>query len=127
MKKIILGLFVILGVFFAKSTNAQVFDSPPRDGVFDKIHTTNRQPVPYAYVREADVFFSKRIWRVIDMREKINHPLYYPTERINNRRSLMQVFIDGIAEGSLTAYDASSDEFLIPMSIEQALSILYHS
>ena len=102
-----------------------MFDSPPRDGVYDKITVPNRQPVPYVFVREADVFFSKRIWRIIDLREKINHPLYYPVERINNRRSIMQVMLDGIAEGSLTAYEATSDEFLIPMPTEQALSILY--
>jgi len=125
MKKLSIILFAILLGLMAKSSFAQVFDSPPRDGVYDKIHVPNRQPVPYVFVREADVFWSKRIWRIIDMREKINHPLYYPVERINNRRSIMQVMLDGIAEGSLTAYEATSDEFLVPMPIEQALSILY--
>jgi len=125
MKNIAKFLVIVVVFLIAKTTAAQVFDSPPRDGIYDKVHTINRQPVPYAHVREADVFWSKRIWRVIDMREKMNHPFYYPTVKINNRRSLMQVFIDGIAEGSLTAYDATSDEFLIPMPIDQALSILY--
>ncbi len=125
MKKLSIILFAICLGFLAKSSFAQVFDSPPRDGVYDKIHVPNRQPVPYVFVREADVFWSKRIWRIIDMREKINHPLYYPVERINNRRSIMQVMLDGIAEGSLTAYEATSDEFLVPMPIEQALAILY--
>ena len=125
MKKISIILFAVGLIFMAKSSFSQVFDSPPRDGVYDKITVPNRQPVPYVFVREADVFFSKRIWRIIDLREKINHPLYYPVERINNRRSIMQVMLDGIAEGSLTAYEATSDEFLIPMPTEQALSILY--
>lgn len=125
MKKISIILFALSLSFIAKSSFSQVFDSPPRDGIYDKITVPNRQPVPYVFVREADVYFSKRIWRVIDLREKINHPLYYPTERINNRRSITQVMLDGIAEGTLTAYEKTSDEFLIPMPIDQALKILY--
>jgi len=124
MKKISLILLTLM-IGLLIPTQAQVFDSPPRDGIYDKIHTTNRVPIPYANVREADVFWSKRIWRVMDLREKINHPFYYPLERINNRRSLMQVMIDGISEGSITAYEASSDEFLIPMTAEQVKALFY--
>lgn len=125
MKKISIIISVIILACISLSVSAQVFDSPPRDGVYDKITVPNRQPVPYTHLREADVLWSKRIWRIVDMREKINHPLYYPIERINNRRSIMQVMLDGIAEGSLTAFEATSDEFLIPMPVEQALAILY--
>ena len=125
MKKISIILFVLGLLLFAKSSFSQVFDSPPRDGVYDKISVKNRQAVPYVGVREADVFWSKRIWRTIDLREKINHPLYYPVDRINDRRSIMQVMIDGISEGTLTAYEGTSDEFLVPMASDQVLNFLY--
>ena len=125
MKKISIILFVLGSVLMAKSSFSQVFDSPPRDGVYDKKNVPNRQPVPYVSVREADVFWSKRIWRTIDLREKINLPLYYPIVKINDRRSIMQVMLDGIAEGSLQAYENTSDGFLIPMPKEQLLAQLY--
>jgi len=103
---------------------AQVMDNPPQDGVYEKILTENRKPIPYAPLRESDAFWTKRIWRVIDMREKINHPFYYPIENLNGRRSLMQVLFDGIKEGTLTAFDPTSDEFLIPQTYDDVMKIL---
>ena len=53
------------------------------DGVYVKEHIPTKKVVPYEYVREADVTWSKRVWSVIDLREKFNHPLYYPLDDIN--------------------------------------------
>lgn len=117
MKKLILG---ILLASFCFTSKAQVFDTP-RDGVYDKIHTVNRVPVPYAPLRQADVFWAKRIWRVIDMREKINQPLYYPAVPTNGRINIMTVIIKGLEEGSLTAYDAQYDDFTLPRQFEDIM------
>lgn len=48
------------------------------DGIYDKTHVYNRTPVSYVHLREADVMWSKTVWRRIDLREKINHPLHFP-------------------------------------------------
>lgn len=40
--------------------------------------------IPYAHVREADVMWSKRIWRALDMREKLNHSIYYPLDEVTS-------------------------------------------
>lgn len=97
---------------------SQVLDSPKRDGVYDKINNENRKPINYSYVREADVLWSKRLWRVVDFKEKMNQPFYYPLEPQNGRKSFMSVVMDALKEGSLIAYEASqyNDEFLTPIS-----------
>jgi gliding motility associated protien GldN len=76
--------------------------------------------VPYTHIREADVMWARRVWRTIDLREKMNHPLYFPTEAINDRKSLFDVIRQGLlVDGSITAYDpgplADDDEFKKPL------------
>jgi gliding motility associated protien GldN len=127
MKKSLLALIILsilLGLRF--DLFSQVLDSPKRDGVFDKISNDNRKPIPYSYVRESDVMWSKRIWRVIDFKEKMNQPFYYPMEPQNGRKSFMSVVMDALKEGSIIAYEAGSydDSFLTPISPVQLLQSL---
>lgn len=119
MKKTFLVLLTLTIILISNVISySQVLDSPKRDGVYDKINNDNRKPIPYSYVREADVLWSKRIWRVIDFKEKMNQPFYYPLVPQNGRKSFMSVIMDALKEGSLIAYEANqfNDEFLTPIS-----------
>ena len=65
-----------------------VITSPnnPGSGVIDGVYRksdiiSKRRPVPYEHVRESDYVWGKRTWSYIDLREKINHSLYFPTEK----------------------------------------------
>ena len=90
------------------------------DGAYIKEHTKTKRVVPYTHIREADVMWARRVWRTIDLREKMNHPFYYPTEPINDRKSLFDVIRQGLlVDGPITAYDAgpllTDDEFKKPL------------
>jgi len=85
-----------------------------------KENTPTRRVIPYTHVREADVMWHRRIWRVIDLREKINHPLYYPIVPIQDRKSLFDVLKEGILEGTITAYSDADDEFTIQLTKAEA-------
>jgi gliding motility associated protien GldN len=118
MKKI---LCVVSFIAFVLSVQHDAFSqnnlgNPPLDGVYNKLNTPNREPIPYTSLREADVMWSKRIWRVIDMRQKINLPLYYPLQEQNGRKSLMQIIYNAIKENTITAYSADNEEFLTPLT-----------
>lgn len=90
------------------------------DGAYIKEHTKTKRVVPYTHIREADVMWARRVWRTIDLREKMNHPLYFPTEAINDRKSLFDVIRQGLlVDGSITAYSVGAigtdDEFKKPL------------
>ncbi|MCW3788613.1 gliding motility protein GldN [Plebeiibacterium sediminum] len=92
------------------------------DGIYPKEHVLNRKPIPYTHVREADVMWAKKVWRVIDLREKINLPLYYPVKTMDGRLSLIQLLMQGIQYEGLTAYSTKyEDEFKVAMSIDQVM------
>lgn len=55
--------------------------------------TINRRILAYDTPREADVFWKRRVWRVIDIREKVNQPFGY------EKRPLIQVLLDAITKG----------------------------
>lgn len=54
------------------------------DGVYIQEHIPTKRMIPYEYVREADVVWSRRVWQYIDLREKINLPMYYPLDDFTN-------------------------------------------
>ena len=115
MKKLFLVPVLLLGMFFGNNTVAQVV----LDDIYAPDHVPNRKPIPYAYLREADAMYKKRVWRVIDLREKINLNLYYPTSPIKDRMSLIDLLLNGIANEGVTAYNTDDDRFTQPMSRTQ--------
>jgi len=117
MKKLLLliGISALVLVASQLETTAQIID-----GAYKKEDIRSRKPTPLPYPREADVMWSKRVWRIIDLREKMNQTLYFPTHEVEGRYSLVNLLLQGIKDGKLTAYDAKNDdEFKVPMTYEQ--------
>jgi gliding motility associated protien GldN len=123
MKKFIALLVAGCGLFL--ETNAQT----ALDGAYVPEHNPTRRVVPYPYLRQADVMWKKRIWQRVDLKQKMNYSLYYPTTPIKNRMCLYDVIIKGIKDGQITPYSTknpfnpllSDDEFSTPLSPEDAL------
>jgi gliding motility associated protien GldN len=99
------------------------------DGAWIKEHNKTKKVVPYPFIREADVLWSRRAWQDIDLREKMNLPLYYPLDEANGMKSLFAVFRDAlILEGSITAYSAGvtgqEDDFRTPMLVSDVKMLM---
>ena len=70
------------------------------------------EPLEYGYVDDRDILWSKTVWEVIDLDERVNFPLYYPTDTIgigSDRRSLFHVLMKNIQSGKLT--DVYTDSY----------------
>ena len=68
-----------------------------------QIESNDETPLEYGFVDDRDILWSKTVWEVIDLKERINFPYYYPTDSIlgNNRRSLYHVLMDNIKKGNI--------------------------
>ncbi len=104
----------------ALSSSAQVL-FPEDDGIIPDPpkHYHNNQVFPYPYLREADMMWSTRHWERIDVREKINHHLYYPIQEVPDRKSLYDVLLDGILNEGTIVEVFADDRFEIPLTPEQ--------
>ena len=117
MRKLIiyLGIVAMLISIGNKNSSAQIVN-----GAYKQSDIYEKKPMPLVSVRESDVFWSRMIWRVIDLREKMNIPLYYPTHEMDQRINLINLLLQGIENGQITPYDAQADDdFKIPMSYAQ--------
>jgi gliding motility associated protien GldN len=112
-------LILSLGLSMAFSNHAQFIRGPiptPAAGVMDGVyiseHIPTKRVVAYEPVREADVVWSKRVWSVIDLRQKFNQPLYYPLDDIQESMwnknpqtwSMWTIIRQHILNGDLTLY-----------------------
>ncbi len=111
MKKYTTVILSVLALLTALPLQAQDERERPRDSFYERRAVEERSPIELPHVREADVFWSKRIWQVIDVREPINQPLYFPEAPSGDYRSLMQVLMDAIREGDVRAWDVDDESF----------------
>lgn len=99
MKTILRVSLVFLSLTFIHNVDAQEV----LDGAFIKETAPTKRVVPYTHVREADVMYYKRLLRIIDLKQKLNLPLYYPLQEINEigyvRKSLLDIIRESIAAG----------------------------
>jgi len=71
----------------------------------------NDAPLEYGYVDDRDILWSKTVWEVIDLDERVNFPLYYPIDTVDigaDRRSLYDVLMRSIKNGKLQDVYADS-------------------
>jgi gliding motility associated protien GldN len=116
MKKLLLVLLVVLiGTSVNNRLKAQIIEA------YQKKTALERKPAPLPGIREADAVWSKTVWRIIDLREKMNQEFYYPTREMQGRMNLINLLLKGIKENTITAYDAAQDdnEFKVPMTYDQ--------
>lgn len=98
------------------SAKAQDIDQLP----WQQQDRKDMKPLPHEYVREADVMWSKNIWRVIDTRQKMNLPFGYP------QKPLIQIIHEAAKKGEITVYDPAvdyADQFKKVMAVADVAKI----
>ena len=94
----------------------------PVDKVYKKEDIRSNKPMALQPLRDADVYWASLIWQVIDLRQRFNFPLYYPTEPKGNWKCFMQSILDAIdsTESNPNPLRIYDDEYVcIPKSIPE--------
>lgn len=115
-------LYLLIGMMLAQSIVAQDtlpgYGPPPftpsgqLNGSWLNENVLTKRAIPYPNVREADVLWSKRIWRALDMRERLNHTIYYPLDEVTpygwirntDRWSLWTIIRKHVMNGDLQVF-----------------------
>lgn len=107
MKKYIIALSLILGIWVNNSNAQGVYD----DWTYGRQAVKERQVIRWPYLREADVMYAWRVERIIDTREKMNVCMAWP------KNPLYAVLETGIMKDkNLTVY--WTDSLNRPMTSE---------
>ena len=111
-KYLILFLLVV-SICFETFSQVNILNAkdPADIGVKDdmQIRQDEDQKLEYGYVDERDIMFSKVIWEVIDLDQRVNFPYLYPIDTSvvgKERRPLIHYLLKGMKEGKITlVYD----------------------
>lgn len=72
---------------------------PPMNDIVEGTSIKERRVLAYENLREADIMWKRRIWRMIDVKEKINLPF------INPQRPLISILLEAAQSGDLRVFD----------------------
>ena len=80
-----------------------------------------KTPLEYQHLREDDAVYREKIWREIDIREKLNLPFRYSANADNGNQRFISILFKAIQSGpdsgGVTAFSPVDDRFTTPMTI----------
>ena len=103
------------------STSMGLNDSAGRkslrpDAAFDKSFINERTPLPYEHLRWDDALYSEKVWRELDLREKMNQPFRYKVEDDNGDQRFISILLRAVRSGAVTAFSPTDDRFTTPLT-----------
>ena len=117
------GVFAVLNPVYGqvpetvKTEASEPEEEGPIDDIVEKRIIEERRVLPYQHLREADIFWEKRIWRVIDIREKMNLPFAYP------EKPFFTILMDAAVNNEITVYSTEDDKFTNKLQPDEVASM----
>ncbi len=87
------------------------------ENAFDKSSLTQRTPLPYEHLRWDDALFAEKVWRELDLREKMNKVFQYEATDDNGSQIFMDILLKAVLSGEVTAF--SDERFTTPLALNE--------
>lgn len=86
----------------------------------------DRTPLDYEHIREDDATYMQRIWREIDVHEKMNIPFVYKAEGDRGNQRFIMILLNAIKNGEITAFSAvgGDDRFTTPLPFSEIAELM---
>jgi gliding motility associated protien GldN len=124
MKKLLFVLFsLFLTMSYAQTEGSETAPldelEEKLDGAYEKVTLKEREIIAYDHLREADIKWKKRLWRVIDFQEKLNLPFAHP------KMGLVNILHEAAKKGEIEVYQSSEagEVFKEPMNVQDVAQI----
>jgi gliding motility associated protien GldN len=99
------------------NSNGVIRKSLRPDGIADKSFINERTPLPYEHLRWDDALFSEKVWRELDLREKMNQTFRYDAEDDNGSQLFINILLKAVQQDSVVAF--ADDRFTTPYSVAE--------
>lgn len=99
--------------------NDTIKKSMRNDGAVERSAFKDRIPLAYENLRADDALFLERVWREIDIREKINQTFGYKSDDDNGNQRFVNIMVNAVRNGKVTAFSADDDRFTTPLDSSQ--------
>jgi gliding motility associated protien GldN len=95
--------------------NGTPLKSTRPDNLFGKPGQIVRTPLPYEHIRWDDALYAEKVWRELDLREKMNKAFTYEAEDDNGSQIFVNMLMRAVQNGEVTAF--ADDRFTTPMTV----------
>jgi len=100
-------------------------DIPPikkslrNDNAIERNLVKDRIPLAYEHIREDDAVYMQRVWRELDVHEKMNLPFVYKAEGDMGNQRFIYILLNAIKNDSITAFAPEDDRFTTPLPFNE--------
>jgi len=89
------------------------------DDAIERNLVKERTPLAYEHIREDDAVYRQRLWREIDVHEKMNLPFVYAADGDNGNQRFVVILLNAIKSGEITAFSSIDDRFTTPVTLKE--------
>jgi gliding motility associated protien GldN len=96
------------------------------DNAIQRNLVKDRTPLDYEHIREDDATYMQRVWRELDVHEKMNIPFSYKAQGDNGDQRFIMILLRAIKSGEVTAFSAAGgdDRFTTPLPWSDIANLL---